>query len=116
MALPLLRPVPCCHINFLVHFCFHFCSHSRSFEFSFTSLLDPSRYQILASVRISQQRPEEAKQILLHSIDMWKDRSEDDLPSFEFRTNCAKLLIELGLHQHAAEILKRLTLEVRVVH
>ncbi|KAJ3523163.1 hypothetical protein NM688_g8771 [Phlebia brevispora] len=59
--------------------------------------------QSLASVRMSQQRPEEAKQILEQAWVKWKDLELDDarLPSIPTRLGLVKLFLELELYEPA---------------
>lgn len=66
--------------------------------------------QTLASVRISQQRGEDAIAALKRSFAVWKD-SEDSVPTFASRINLSKLLIETGEYETALEVLERLQLE-----
>ncbi|PRQ76863.1 hypothetical protein AAT19DRAFT_12281 [Rhodotorula toruloides] len=90
---------------------------------------DPEVYQTLASVRLSQQREEDAKQALHKGWEIWRNvevgaffLSFAQLPfrSFAFpadspiyppgpsRLTCAKLFLELSEHVPALEILNRL--------
>lgn len=87
----------------------------------------PEPLQALASLRYEQERPEEALDILRRSMSLWykpstsdNDESDEDeemrsvkkhpteveeeeeLPSFEFRFECAKLLLELDESTEAA--------------
>ncbi|CAO3631908.1 unnamed protein product [Cunninghamella echinulata] len=70
-------------------------------------------YQLLASVRLSQQRNEEAAQILQQSINLWFDKEEGDptIPNYDARLSLIKLLLEVGLIQQAFLILERLQKE-----
>jgi len=65
---------------------------------------NPETYQTLASLRISQQCPEEALQFLRKSYDLWKDLDFEWQPSYEFRHNTAKLFFELGENSLATNI------------
>lgn len=103
--------------------------------------------QTLASVRISQQRQEEARKCVLRSLEKWhrpipkhmlsaaatttaapadedeiagrEEEGEDivdavaelEAPDFDFRMQTAKLLMEVGEHDKAVELLERLLLE-----
>ena len=58
------------------------------------TLLEP--FVTLASVRISQERPDEAKPLLLAALDIVANAEEDALPPFDARLSCAKLLMEVG--------------------
>ncbi|KAI9299850.1 hypothetical protein BJ944DRAFT_244771 [Cunninghamella echinulata] len=70
-------------------------------------------YQLLASVRLSQQRNEEAAQILQQSINLWFDKEVGDptIPNYDARLSLIKLLLEVGLIQQAFLILERLQKE-----
>jgi len=79
-------------------------------------------YQVLASLRLSQNKSEEALTFIQKSLNIWKPKSmsiedddsendgEDDesLPSIDFRCTTAKLLLELKQFETASEILERL--------
>ncbi|TFK47776.1 TPR-like protein [Heliocybe sulcata] len=66
--------------------------------------------QTLASVRLSQSRPDDAKQILEKAWAKWKNRELDDesMPSIEARLSLVKLLLELSLYTPALEVLQGL--------
>ncbi|KAJ3212841.1 hypothetical protein HDU67_003582 [Dinochytrium kinnereticum] len=73
--------------------------------------LDPSNpevLQTLASVRLSQCRPEEARTALEKSVSIWLlDGPESpNWPAYDQRIACAKLLLELGLHDNATLVLQ----------
>jgi len=71
------------------------------------SQIDPSNpevYQTFASVRISQQKVEEAKEFLNKGYSLWKDAELQDRPSYESRHSCAKLFLELEQPETAAAI------------
>ncbi|KAJ7494756.1 hypothetical protein B0H11DRAFT_1717129 [Mycena galericulata] len=63
--------------------------------------------QALASVRMSQERPEEAKQCLEQAWSAWKDLDLDDpkLPPIPTRLALVKLFLELGLYPPALLVL-----------
>lgn len=71
--------------------------------------------QTLASIRISQQRPDDAVTALQRSLHVWHDLPADDaadkVPSYASRINLAKLLIETGQYDTALTVLERLQLE-----
>eukprot|EP00029_Vermamoeba_vermiformis_P009977 TRINITY_DN5148_c0_g1_i2.p1 TRINITY_DN5148_c0_g1~~TRINITY_DN5148_c0_g1_i2.p1 ORF type:complete len:377 (-),score=87.89 TRINITY_DN5148_c0_g1_i2:16-1050(-) len=89
--------------------------------------------QLMASFKISQQKPDEALQWLTRSYETWKGLIEkaneadigepnedreaelasimDGIPIYEFRIATAKLFLELNKPETAAEILKILSLE-----
>ncbi|THH33213.1 hypothetical protein EUX98_g977 [Antrodiella citrinella] len=64
--------------------------------------------QALASVRLSQQRPDEAKQCLEQAWSLWKDLEPDDakLPSIPTRLSLVKMFLELFLFTHALVVLQ----------
>lgn len=69
--------------------------------------------QTLASVRVSQQRVEDAVAALQRSFSLWKDLdvSSGEIPTYASRINLSKLLIETEQHETALEVLERLQLE-----
>lgn len=78
--------------------------------------MDPTNaevYQLLASVRLSQQRNEEAAQILEQSINFWIEKEVGDptIPNYDARLALIKLLLEVGMVQHAFVVLERLQKE-----
>ncbi|KAL0954894.1 hypothetical protein HGRIS_003827 [Hohenbuehelia grisea] len=64
--------------------------------------------QALASVRMSQQRPDEAKECLEKSWTAWKDLDADDprLPPLQTRLALVKLFLELSLFTPALLVLR----------
>ncbi|KAH6909077.1 hypothetical protein BKA70DRAFT_224470 [Coprinopsis sp. MPI-PUGE-AT-0042] len=64
---------------------------------------NPEALQALASVRMSQQRPDDAKQILEKAWTSWKDLDNDDpkLPPIPNRLALVKLFLELELYAPA---------------
>ncbi|RHZ64213.1 hypothetical protein Glove_326g175 [Diversispora epigaea] len=70
-------------------------------------------YQILASVRISQQRNNEAKSALLKSLDIWSHLEPGNplVPSYDSRISLVKLLLELSLYTQALSVLEILQKE-----
>ncbi|KAL4248055.1 TPR-like protein [Abortiporus biennis] len=64
--------------------------------------------QSLASVRLSQQRPEEAKQCLEQAWSAWKDLEPDDarLPPIPTRLALVRLFLELSLFSPALLVLQ----------
>ncbi|KAJ7227211.1 hypothetical protein GGX14DRAFT_348423 [Mycena pura] len=68
---------------------------------------NPEALQALASVRMSQQRPEEAKQCLEQAWSACKDLDIDDpkLPPISTRLAMVKLFLELGLYTPALLVL-----------
>jgi tetratricopeptide (TPR) repeat protein len=67
-------------------------------------------WQTLASVRISQQRLEDAQAALKRSIEVWKDEDPESelVPDFPTRVSLARLLMESGMEEEAIEVLERL--------
>ncbi|KAJ1927077.1 hypothetical protein IWQ60_003230 [Tieghemiomyces parasiticus] len=70
-------------------------------------------HQLLASVRLSQQRSDEAKECLLRSIALWSSQGPDspNYPSYDARIATTKLLLELGLYSDALKLLEALQKE-----
>ncbi|KAG0224357.1 hypothetical protein BGX31_008031 [Mortierella sp. GBA43] len=72
----------------------------------------PEVYQTLASVRLSQQRVEEAKVALAQGLALWlgSDPSEEDgpTPSYEDRLALVKLLLETAMYDEAFTVLNGL--------
>ncbi|EAU85476.1 hypothetical protein CC1G_06377 [Coprinopsis cinerea okayama7 len=68
---------------------------------------NPEALQTLASVRMSQQRPDDAKQILEKAWGLWKDLDLDDprIPPIPNRLSLVKLFIELALYAPALLVL-----------
>ncbi|GAA6006428.1 hypothetical protein JCM10207_004931 [Rhodosporidiobolus poonsookiae] len=71
---------------------------------------DPEVYQTLASVRLSQQREDDARQALHRGWEIWRNMDNDSplYPPAPSRLTCAKLFLELSEHTAALEILNRL--------
>ncbi len=71
---------------------------------------NPEPLQTLASIRISQLRPEEAKSALTRSMELWKDLDPDDprVPDFSTRISLSRLLMEAEMEEEAIEVLERL--------
>lgn len=71
---------------------------------------NPEPFQTLASVRISQLRPEEAKSALTQSMDLWKNLDPDDakVPDYSTRISLSRLLMEAEMEDEAIEVLERL--------
>lgn len=74
---------------------------------------NPEALQTLASVRISQQRLEDARAALSRSLDVWKDLEPEDptVPEFPTRISLARLLMEAEMEDDAIEVLERLVNE-----
>ena len=73
----------------------------------------PEVLQTLASVRLSQQRKDDAQAALKRSIDTWKDLEPEDpgVPDFATRISLARLLMEAEMESEAIEVLNRLVQE-----
>ena len=73
----------------------------------------PEALQTLASIRISQNRIEEARKALMESMDLWKDFSPEGvgMPDFPARISLARLLMEVEAEEEALDVVKRLVQE-----
>ncbi|KAK6006473.1 hypothetical protein QM012_006883 [Aureobasidium pullulans] len=73
----------------------------------------PEVLQTLASVRLSQLKPDDARAALTRSISMWKDLEPEDpsIPDFPNRVSLARLLMEAEMEEEAMDVLERLALE-----
>lgn len=73
----------------------------------------PECLQTLASVRISQLRPDDARAALSRSLELWKDLPPEDpnVPDFPARISLSRLLMEVQMEKEALEVLERLILE-----
>ncbi|RCH99398.1 hypothetical protein CU097_015120 [Rhizopus azygosporus] len=74
---------------------------------------NPEVYQLLASVRLSQQRNEEAAAALNRSMELWIDKEPGDaaIPIYDTRLALVKLLLEVGMFEHAFTVLENLQKE-----
>ncbi|KAI9594479.1 hypothetical protein BDF19DRAFT_386395 [Syncephalis fuscata] len=74
---------------------------------------NPEVFQTLASVRLSQQRPDEAKQALEQSIAQWieLDPQNAAYPPYDSRIALVKLLLELEQYDRAITVLDGLQRE-----
>ncbi|KAI8057792.1 hypothetical protein BDF22DRAFT_616155 [Syncephalis plumigaleata] len=74
---------------------------------------NPEVFQTLASVRLSQQRPDEAKEALEQSISHWIDLDPQDTayPPYDSRIALVKLLLELEQYERAITVLDGLQRE-----
>ncbi|CEP12126.1 hypothetical protein [Parasitella parasitica] len=70
-------------------------------------------YQLLASVRLSQERNEEAVSALNKSMELWihKEAGDATIPIYDTRLALVKLLLEVGLFEHAFTVLESLQKE-----
>ncbi|KAJ2550140.1 hypothetical protein EV175_004177, partial [Coemansia sp. RSA 1933] len=74
----------------------------------------PEIFQTMASVRLSQNRLDDARECLRKSISLWADKDLNDpsqIPSFETRLALVRLLLEVDDKEHALSILERLQKE-----
>lgn len=73
----------------------------------------PEILQTLASVRLSQEKKEDAQAALKRSMGVWKDLDPEDpaVPDFATRISLARLLMEAKLESNAMDVLERLVLE-----
>jgi tetratricopeptide (TPR) repeat protein len=69
--------------------------------------------QTVASVRISQSKPDEARKFLRRSLDIWKDLPPENIqvPEYPVRISLARLLLEVNLYDEAFSVVERLVLE-----
>lgn len=76
---------------------------------------NPDTLQTAASVRISQERKDEARQLLSRSLALWKDRGqngpESKVPEFASRISLSRLLMEVKLEHEALDVLEELVAE-----
>ncbi|KAK0962909.1 hypothetical protein LTR91_019261 [Friedmanniomyces endolithicus] len=68
--------------------------------------------QTLASVRLSQERREDARAALTRSLESWIELESEDaaVPDFATRVSLARLLMEAEMEQQAMQVLQRLHL------
>lgn len=73
----------------------------------------PEVLQTLASVRLSQERKEDAQAALKRSVDSWKnlDPEDDGVPDFPIRISLSRLLMEAEMEYDAMGVLSRLIQE-----
>lgn len=73
----------------------------------------PEVLQTLASIRLSQDRKEDAQAALQRSLESWihLDADSEDIPDFAARISLARLLMESELEDTAMDVLERLVLE-----
>jgi tetratricopeptide (TPR) repeat protein len=74
--------------------------------------LSAGTLQVLASVRISQERLDEAKEALSRSIAVWKDIplevESDSRPDFAMRVSLSRLLMEVEMLEDATKVIEGL--------
>ena len=73
----------------------------------------PEVYQLLASVRLSQQRNEEAVSVLQQSMSLWMNKEFGDpaIPIYDSRLSLVRLLLEIGMFEQAFTVLEGLQKE-----
>lgn len=73
----------------------------------------PEVLQTLASVRLSQERKEDAQAALTRSIETWNDLEPEDpaVPDFATRISLSRLLMEAEMEDSAMTVLNRLVQE-----
>ncbi|KAJ2019538.1 hypothetical protein IWW57_005096 [Coemansia sp. S610] len=74
----------------------------------------PEVYQTMASVRLSQNRPDDARDCVAKSMALWADKELTDLtqiPSYENRLALVRLLLELDDKEKALGLLELLQKE-----
>ena len=74
---------------------------------------EPTTLQTAASVRISQLRKDDARELLRSSLELWKelDIEDPDVPDFATRISLSRLLMEVEMLDEAIEVLERLIRE-----
>ncbi|KAL2918571.1 hypothetical protein HK105_201972 [Polyrhizophydium stewartii] len=80
---------------------------------------NPEVHQTLASVRLSQSRPDDARQSLEYAMDLWyREPTEDEplvadpnWPGYPLRIALSKFLMEVGLHERALAVLQTCQVE-----
>jgi tetratricopeptide (TPR) repeat protein len=74
---------------------------------------DPETLQTVASVRISQDRRNEAQKYLRKSLSLWEDLEPGDakIPSFAVRISLARLLMEAEMEEEAYRVVESLVVE-----
>ncbi|KAJ1665938.1 hypothetical protein IW140_002865 [Coemansia sp. RSA 1813] len=74
----------------------------------------PEIHQTMASVRLSQNRLDDARECLCKSMSLWTEKDQNDtsqIPSFETRLALVRLLLEVDDKDQALSILERLQKE-----
>lgn len=73
----------------------------------------PEPLQTLASIRISQERMDEARSALSKSLQLWSHLPSDDtkVPDFSSRISLSRLLMEAQMEEESLKVLERLVLE-----
>ncbi|KAK5579868.1 hypothetical protein RB653_009556 [Dictyostelium firmibasis] len=71
----------------------------------------PEPYSLMASMKISQVKNQEAVEYLNKSYQLWENSDVDDRPEFDYRFNISLLFIELKEDRTAVDILEQLVNE-----
>ncbi|KAJ2497390.1 hypothetical protein GGH96_005154 [Coemansia sp. RSA 1972] len=74
----------------------------------------PEVYQTMASVRLSQNQPENARECVAKSMALWAHKDQNDptqIPSYENRLALVRLLLELDDKDSALNVMERLQKE-----
>lgn len=92
-------------------------AESRSESYATEALLvapnAPEPLQALASIRISQEKMDEARSALSKSLQLWSHLPPDDsnVPDFSSRISLSRLLMEAQMEEESMKVLERLVLE-----
>jgi len=70
----------------------------------------PETWQTVANVRISQEKPDEARSALRKSLELWQDLPTEHalVPDFPTRISLSRLLLEVEMEEEALKVLQRL--------
>ena len=73
----------------------------------------PEPLQTLASVRLSQEKLEDARAALTRSMEIWTDLPPEDpsVPDFPTQISLVRLLMEAEMEEQALDVLERLVEE-----
>jgi len=71
----------------------------------------PTALSLLASIRLSQSRPEDASTLLQLSLSHWLAKEDAKQPPYTERLNLVKLLLEVEMYEHALGVLETLQRE-----
>ncbi|KAF3929165.1 hypothetical protein AA313_de0201453 [Arthrobotrys entomopaga] len=70
----------------------------------------PEALSTLASFRISQSKPDDARAALTRSLEVWKDleAGDENIPPYPFRMSFTRLLMECGMYEETMDVLEGL--------
>jgi len=71
----------------------------------------PTTMSLLASIRLSQTRTEEAVSLLQQSLSKWLSIPDAKIPTYEARLSLVKLLLEVEVYSQALEVLETIQRE-----